>query len=116
MNQLAQSRSLCIIESAVQLALLFERESEWEAAETTRTLLYHSLSDDFAGALRVFESLANCSSEFLPAGPRRQITQHLAEIGSILSRSINGDEADDSVLLAPRSSSKNPPSAATAFL
>jgi hypothetical protein len=116
MNQLAQSRSHCIIESAVQLALLFESESEWEAADKIRRLLYYFLGEDFAGALRVFDSLAHASSEFAPSGPRRQITQHLAGIGSILSRSMNGDKAEDSVLLARRPSSNNVHSAATAFL
>ena len=116
MNQLGESRSRCIIESAVQLALLFESESEWEAAEKTRCLLYHFLGENFSAALTLCDSLGYNTAEFIPAGSRREIAQHLADISSILCLSVNGEEVDDSVPLAATSSSKDVPSAATAFL
>jgi len=83
-----QNRSQSAIETAVQLAALFETEAEWDAAERTRMLLYHLLRGRDSAASRILQSLSHNRIAASPAtspGSQKEIVQRLSQLGSILT-------------------------------
>ena len=88
-----QNRSQSAIETATQLAALFETEAEWNAADQTRVMLYHLLRGRDSAASRILQLLSHNRTVTSPAtspGPQTEIVRRLLQLGSILTGQASG--------------------------
>jgi hypothetical protein len=84
--KLTPNHSGSAIETCAQLAALFEADTEWEAAERVRVLLYHALRGNSAAAQRILNSLCAQSADrsSVLAGGQSEIRRRIAELASLL--------------------------------